>query len=495
MADFINITNERAKATLADPNSARLAVGKSLLVDGIIYTSDGVNWDSIGIKEITLANLGSAQSVSVGDKRSVILPDNSSVVVTAEGGHWKSQFTPRKTKLAAWMPNILGYVDSATTFTYHLTASCPVGDFDAVALILQNQDVSPVTVSACVAVSESISNTKSIPVIGGSQYNSIAAAGTQNGFIPVTLSSASSIVIPASTDLMITDFIPLESLPRTDGGAQPIVMARIYSSAQKTSAYTFSSLTEKENFRQNYNGSGELYQYLSYSGDYVTNPAGWTQPASESVTMRIKGFVFRARGSVDANVLMIGDSIDHGLGGGGDVVTNNAGNTTGWGQLAVNDLNVAGKKIGCISAGWSGKSSPNFFARGLTLIPIFKPTVCIFPLYTPNDTTSTWAGVQAAIDRANSFIEYCQQNGVIPVVRTPIPYSGSGSEVLRFKAVQRALKSGVLCIDVNGDLHDANNSVGGYWKSASYTVDGTHPSASGQLLMRAKAKEILNLIC
>jgi len=39
MSDFINVANEVAKATLADPTSAALAAGKSLLADGIVYHS------------------------------------------------------------------------------------------------------------------------------------------------------------------------------------------------------------------------------------------------------------------------------------------------------------------------------------------------------------------------------------------------------------------------------------------------------------------------
>lgn len=50
MTDFINCSNEMALATIADPTSAASALGKSLLADGIIYTSDGVNWDATSVK-------------------------------------------------------------------------------------------------------------------------------------------------------------------------------------------------------------------------------------------------------------------------------------------------------------------------------------------------------------------------------------------------------------------------------------------------------------
>lgn len=47
MSDFINVTNEVAKATIAADGSAALYAGKSLLADGIVYESNGSRWDAI----------------------------------------------------------------------------------------------------------------------------------------------------------------------------------------------------------------------------------------------------------------------------------------------------------------------------------------------------------------------------------------------------------------------------------------------------------------
>lgn len=53
MSDFVNVTNEVALATLADPSSVAMAAGKSIIADGVIYTSDGVKWESDAPLEIT----------------------------------------------------------------------------------------------------------------------------------------------------------------------------------------------------------------------------------------------------------------------------------------------------------------------------------------------------------------------------------------------------------------------------------------------------------
>ena len=66
MSDFINVTNEVAKATLADPTSAALAAGKSLLADGIVYESDGVNWDAVTTGDFTAATLPDSATLANG---------------------------------------------------------------------------------------------------------------------------------------------------------------------------------------------------------------------------------------------------------------------------------------------------------------------------------------------------------------------------------------------------------------------------------------------
>ena len=71
MSDFINVTNKVAKATIAAAGSATMYAGKSLLADGIVYESDGVNWDAVTTGDFTadtlpdLATLGAGTTVVV----------------------------------------------------------------------------------------------------------------------------------------------------------------------------------------------------------------------------------------------------------------------------------------------------------------------------------------------------------------------------------------------------------------------------------------------
>lgn len=66
MSDFINVTNGVAKATIAAAGSATIHVGKSLLADGIVYASDGVNWDAVTTGDFTTSNLPDPSTLAAG---------------------------------------------------------------------------------------------------------------------------------------------------------------------------------------------------------------------------------------------------------------------------------------------------------------------------------------------------------------------------------------------------------------------------------------------
>src|SRR5574343_2016307 len=94
MSDFINVTNEVAKATIADPSSAALAAGKSLLADGVVYESDGVNWDPVTVGDSTIENLLDPSTI---EENVPIMVDG--VKVESAGNRWRRADKPCKMHL------------------------------------------------------------------------------------------------------------------------------------------------------------------------------------------------------------------------------------------------------------------------------------------------------------------------------------------------------------------------------------------------------------
>ena len=101
MPDFINVTNEVAKATIAAAGSATLHVGKSLLADGIVYASDGVNWDPVTTGDFTAATLPDPSNLPNG--WCVGVADYNGNIATVVNGGWKFNF-PFKTNWSAKPP-------------------------------------------------------------------------------------------------------------------------------------------------------------------------------------------------------------------------------------------------------------------------------------------------------------------------------------------------------------------------------------------------------
>jgi len=395
-------------------------------------------------------------------------------------------FVKRPSTISAFVPMMPSFDGGANVVTANLLTTAP-GHFDAVALLTINIGASSTTLDgACVAVSESSNVSKTVPIINGTQYNTLAAAGTQNGWIPVTWSGASSTSIAAGSlarpTLILSDWISLSSIPRTDGKTLPIVMARSYINNRTCASFQFTTAAQADLF----NDSLAPYEFASVaqaSVDGVSNPSAmttaWTAGAN-TTTVRIYGLVFRMRGSADL-VLFVGDSIIKGLGAGGDATTNNALNSSGgWTMKAGVALANVDKPVGFINAGIGGQTTTQYLQRAKDFMALIRPTVVVYPPYTPNDTPSTDAVNSAEFSRAFDLYDTAYSLGVVPVLIAPVPYAGAGTEARRqsFIAKMSAIR-GAFFINPNVvGVYDATNSGGFYWNPAG-TVDNTHPSFSG----------------
>lgn len=389
--------------------------------------------------------------------------------------------------LSALIPKMPSFDAGALTVTQNLMLTLP-GHFDAVFPFAINIGAATTLDNACVAVSERSDTSKTVPVIGGVSYNVAAAAGTQLGFIPLTWNGGSaSVALPLATAarpyLKLGDEIPLASIPRVEAGKSfPLAIVRYYWNNRTYAAHQFSSAAEADTF-STLLSPYEFYSVAQSGVDGVSTPANftntWTAGANTS-SIRIFGLAVRLRGSGDL-ILMTGDSIVACLGAGGDVVTNNALNAAGgWSTQTALALANVNKPVGFINAGIGNQTSAVYTQRLYDFAALINPTIITHCPYTPNDVTTTVASMSTEFARTLDVQSYSWSIGAVYVPVTPVPYTGSGSEALRIAMVNKikALPNSFV-IDANESLYDANNSGGGYWASASYTVDGTHPSLAG----------------
>jgi hypothetical protein len=397
-----------------------------------------------------------------------------------------------KRTISGIIPFLPQSVAVAFTGTQNLMMTAP-GDFDAIAMVAFNSDSNIMTIDACVAaVSERSDTSKTVPIINGSSFDVLAAAGTQNGWVPVTWdggSTSTTVAVGtlASPTLKISDWIPLTSIPRVDNPAAfPLVMLRQYTNARALSVHVFPNAAAVDDFNVQM-APYEFYQ-TAQAVDGVTTPASFTtvwNPGSNTQSVRIFGVACRLRGTGHF-VLAVGDSIMRSIAAQGSLASLAAGNTLGgWFPLTMKRLASRSNPVGWFNAGYSSKPTAASLASFKQYAAILKPSVGVFPPYSPNDGALTVAISSAASSRALDFTDYCLDNAIAPVLVTPVPYGGSGSETRRFALVNKmkAIK-GTTAWDANAPVYDARNTQNNFWVAGT-NFDDTHPNATGHAAISA----------
>lgn len=422
----------------------------------------------------------------------VVLSDSNGNRVRARrtSGNHKHEFTPRLTNVAAWMPICKGAVNTLGSFSAATTVTAPGATYDSVAAIFCNKHSADISIKGfSLAASESLAAGNWTPTIAGAPANVNAAANSAVGFIQGTAGGLNTFTIPANTDFFVTDFTPLASLPRTDGGTRPLLMGRVEISNQQSTSFFFSSTSEGNAFSANSTGPGGVATSSVHWGlqTGASSPATFT-PATTNM-MSFRGFVFRMSGKVLGNVLLGGDSIDCGVGRNGDNLSDSCKNVTSHVAVACNALSRPDACIGYVSAAVGGSSTANIYSRLKAAAEVFKPTVAIFPPYTPNDTVQYNTSIQAGINRALDFIEYCYQNRIIPICRLPIPFTGTSNNAGRLKLIAAIKASGCLVIDANDGLTGAPGAF-----KPGYAIDTAHPSELGHSELDRATTDALRLV-
>ena len=135
---------------------------------------------------------------------------------------------------------------SSAIITTTLKIECEV-DFVAARLVILNRAANAINANtAVIGVSETnaIDNSANMgsPVIGGTAYQQIAPAGTFNGWRAVTWAAAAFIDIAAASTIQqfaLSDWIPLQSVPRADGGTRPLILIRTYRDGAANGNWSF----------------------------------------------------------------------------------------------------------------------------------------------------------------------------------------------------------------------------------------------------------------
>ena len=367
-------------------------------------------------------------------------------------------------------------IANSATFTYALTMQFDQ-PFDAIRPILMHCDPTPVPgVKFCVASNPNYAGDK----LG----NSLTwVQGTFAGSATGTLTAGTT----ARPTPLVGDLTPCPSVARSDGGSGYMAVVRVMIPTGGTlplSTHSVADIGLWSGFANNAAYSDR------WAGDGVTTPASYAAGGSRADSP-IWGVEVLSRGRV-ISVIEFGDSITRGQG-------KSVNDCYSWGELAAQAATERAAGISVLNgnAGYSGQKTWEYLPRAQDLIPLLKPSIAVYPAFSPNDVTGgnplTQSVLDAARYRTSVFVRLCQDNGVLPVLWTGLPAASAktwnaASDNFRkaYNAELKATYAGIaLVVDMDAAMSDGASPAN---IIAGKSGDGLHPNDSGYADMASAFK-------
>lgn len=319
--------------------------------------------------------------------------------------------------------------NSSAGRTWFLKLCCPdLSGFDAVRLVIYHGSTSSTTVySAIVAATETAAQDTDVnrwrPVAGGTEYSTLDATESY-GWKSVTWAAAATKTSAAGTATApvqnVSDWIPLSSVPRADGGSFPLMMLRVAVATGTSSWATTAPMSTATAANGGFIAQGGWTS--DAGGVYVSDPANNNPSGALSQNTMTVGVQFRCR-NPGLSIIGIGDSLTQ-------CQTVVADGLSSWGWRAAAALSASGIPCGYVNNGLSSQDMQVFSAAGLTAISAWSGAnlVCM-QAYSPNGpvagTLDTDAKARRAVELQSAYVQSvisaAKAAGMETIVNSPLP--------------------------------------------------------------------------
>jgi lysophospholipase L1-like esterase len=331
-------------------------------------------------------------------------------------------------------------------------------------------------------------------------------------FAPLDTTNAS--FLPA---MVYSDWMPVKSTPRADGGTLPLLIYRI-NVVSGTTSYVGSTTAMETPSASN---QGRIFQGLfltDASGVYVTTPQTWTPTPGGGLNRSdmTVGIDYMPTSGVGVNVMYVGDSITQS--------TNVSDISTYWGRRACNALSdELGFAVGATNFGASTQTTETYLNSFLLTVDQVNPQVVVYSAFSPNDNGSfgdltSVAGAKylflLAKVRLMRLLSECKKRGIVPIIWTGIPtpstripassigvqvnalFKAYNAEVLAIAAAQGAWGVDMFAAMTDGGAGDATYGIDRIPDSlgAEAYPNGLHPDDGGAEAMKAALLPVLRSV-
>lgn len=321
------------------------------------------------------------------------------------------------------------------------------------------------------------------PTVGGTAYTALQSATGMPGWRSVTVGGVSNFDWTDATgaaDLpkeLVTDWCNLQSIPRADGGARPLVMSRIEHNGATNGGIGGHSISLWDSqassmpwWRVDQTGtvsSGDAVTDLTRTFSALGTATLWVVPEFDYLTDAVTVY-----GAGDSNL----ESANSG----------SLGVHGSWGWQGCAAISSLTRPVTWVNAGKAGATSAIFTANALAEIPRILPNVVVYQCGTSND--SPFDGTDAAVWRYNlhAIITACRAAKADLIVYGTVPK--------HFDEQQDAMRLGLhaYCkqLETNGLLRYidfepllSDGATPARMKASMTSDGGTHVNNAAEILM------------
>ena len=417
-----------------------------------------------------------------------ITGSTADAVAASVSGAWKrTEALVRHTGSAS--NNAVAFNQSTGLSTADMTVTIKAemeADFVAVRLAMLNRAANAINGNtAVVGVSETNATDTSAnmgtPIVGGTAYAQLAPAGTLNGWRAVTWAGASSINVAAATavqQFQLSDWQPLSSVARTDGGTRPLLLWRTWRPGAASGNWSFNicgatARTASAAMRQRTFVASQAFS------DAVT-----TLGATVSLGTTVVPVAPIVRFTVPVlSVWGIGDSTMQGSAQAPDALST-------WGLRACNDVSTPTRPVVWANFGAASQTASTAWNAAKAALSAGCPAPSVFVIEPASVNDPTAPATPTVRDRENQIslaldvVATAAQYRVPYIVFVPLmPYNSLSLASDNFRKATNAAIAGiaaangvtVLDLSALGDAASPERWVTAYNDGTGAAGDGIHP--------------------
>jgi lysophospholipase L1-like esterase len=317
-----------------------------------------------------------------------------------------------------------------------------------------------------------------------------------NTLIPLTFGGSTTATLPPRNSenvpsILYSDWVNIESVPRSDSGTLPLVLIRVYIDSGEHTQYGNTSTPNGDWLTGAGLVAGRMWDIGSSVGDQTLNQSGsltdpnWGCPAID--------IQFKTK-TQSVNVVAVGDSITNGDSSGGDNMESPV-------HFACTGISTPERPVTYQNRGFSAQVTDKFEKRIDSLLPDLDASILVYSSFSPNDVSLAPADdasrIQAIEDMKPNVISAimdARSSGVKLILTTGLPFLWSTAVDNARKDFNLWVKSLENKYDIFVADFDALLSDGATPATIQdiYTIDDLHPNTLGYQTMGTELGGTIN---